>query len=239
MSCRMLIAVGQFRMNQLFEDFKLMAQNKNEKHEYNENNPNFIHADGWGIALERSERIEHYKKDVACWKDPRFSEYSNVSADLVVLHARKASQRSQINYSFTHPFQREDWYFCHNGTVYDLDTTEKSDSEQFFTLLLDAMHKETDVKDAVRRATNERKSYSALNFILTNGKRAYILNKHGKDKNGIEHPKYYTMKYLKDEKCVIVSSEVLPTFHGNWKQINNDRLIELDFNSLEMTIQDA
>jgi glutamine amidotransferase len=235
----MLIAVGQLRMSQLLEDFKRISQNKNEKHEYNENKPDFIHADGWGIVLERSERIELYKKDVACWKDPKFSEYAIVSADLVVLHARRASEGSQINYSFTHPFQRENWYFCHNGTVYDFDTEEKSDSEQFFTLLLDAIHAETDVKDAVRKTANEMKRYSALNFILTDGKRAYILNKHRKDKNGIEHPKYYTMKYLKDEKCVIVSSEVLPTFRGNWKQINNDKLIELDFDNLEMTIQDA
>ena len=101
------------------------------------------------------------------------------------------------------------------------------------------MHGETNVTDAVRRATNGTRSYSALNFILTNGKRAYVLNKYGKDKNGIEHPKYYTMKYLKDEKCVIVSSEVLPTFHGNWKQINNSGLVELDFDSLEMTVHDV
>lgn len=39
---RALVAVGQFRMSQLLEDFKLMAQNKNEKHEFNKNNPNFI-----------------------------------------------------------------------------------------------------------------------------------------------------------------------------------------------------
>ena len=157
MSCRMLIAVGQFRMSQLLEDFKLMAQNKNEKHEYNENNPNFIHADGWGIVLERSGRIEHYKKEAACWKDPRFSEYYNAPAGFVVLHARRASPGSTVNYSFTHPFQREDWYFCHNGTIYDFKTTEKSDSEQFFMLLLDTMRKETNVRNAVRRAANERK----------------------------------------------------------------------------------
>jgi len=226
-------------MSQLLEDFKFMAQNKNEKHEYNENNPNFIHADGWGIVLKRSGRIEQYKKDAACWKDPMFSEYSNVPTDFVVLHARRASPGSTVSYNFTHPFQREDWYFCHNGTIYDFDITEKSDSEQFFARLLDTMNKETDVKNALRKTVNETKSYSALNFILTNGKRTYILNKHGKDKNGIEHPKYYTMKYLKDEKSVIVSSEVLPTFHGNWKQINNDKLIEQDLNSLEMTIQDV
>jgi predicted glutamine amidotransferase len=119
MSCRMFVAVGQFRMSQLVEDFKLMAQNKNEKHEYNEKNQNFIHDNGWGIVLGRSGQLEHYKKAVACWKDQKFSEYGNIQADLVVLHARRASPGSPINYSYTHPFHKDCWYFCHNGTIYD------------------------------------------------------------------------------------------------------------------------
>jgi hypothetical protein len=44
------------------------------------------------------------------------------------------------------------------------------------------------------------------------------------------------MKYLKNESCVIVSSEVLPNSHDNWKEINNNRLIELDTDTLKMSI---
>jgi len=227
----MLIAAGQFPMAQLLDDFKLMAQNKNEKHEYNKKGQDFKHKDGWGIVIRSSGRLEQYKNNVACWEDPRFSEYRDITTDLVILHARKAPQ---VNYNFTHPFQREGWYFCHNGTIHDFNNKEKTDSEQFFIMFLDILRKETDVKDAIRRAINNTKSYSALNFILTNGEKAYILNKHRKDRSGEEHPQYYTMKYLKNENCVIISSEVLPNFSGEWVKIENNSLIELDLSSLEI-----
>ena len=54
MTCRMLIAIGQFPVAQLLDDFKLMALNRNEPHELNRNNCNFIHDDGWGVVLGKT-----------------------------------------------------------------------------------------------------------------------------------------------------------------------------------------
>jgi predicted glutamine amidotransferase len=222
----MVIALGQFSMIQLLSDFKLMALNRNELHELNRKNCNYLHDSGWGIVLGKSGSLEEfYKKDVACWKDPRFHEYYNTKPDFVIVHARKASRGSPINLSFTHPFEREGWYFCHNGTINQFLAEDKSDSEEFFDLLLSKIKKPNEVKEAIRKAINEIKEYTALNFILANKAYAYILVKY------LKYPRYYSMKYLQNEHCFIVSSEILPNFQGKWEKIANNTLLKLDISN--------
>jgi len=36
------------------------------------------------------------------------------------------------------------------------------------------------------------------------------------------------MKYLQNEKCVVVSSEVVPNFKAEWRKIDDDTIVELD-----------
>jgi predicted glutamine amidotransferase len=223
MTCRMLIAVGQFPVRQLLDDFKLMALNRNEAHERNRNNPNYLHDNGWGIVLGKSGNLkELYKKDIPCWKDPRFLKYYDAKPDFVMVHARRASDKNLVNLSFTHPFERDGWYFCHNGTVTDLKSKEKNDSEQFFALLLSSIKKHSIVGEAVKNTVDKIKEYTALNCILANKAFVYILVKYQ------ENPEYYTMKYLENKNYIIVSSEVLPNFNGEWKKLSNSTLLELD-----------
>jgi predicted glutamine amidotransferase len=228
----MLVAIGQFSMVQLLNDFKLMALSRTDhKHELNKANCNFIHSDGWGIVLGKSGKIEElYKKDVACWKDPRFQEYYNVNADFVILHARRASSGAPIDCSYTHPFEKEGWYFCHNGTITDPPAEDKRDSEQFFTLLLTNIKQHDNVKEAIKDSIDQMKDYTALNFILANSNKAYILVKHR------QSPDYYTMKYSQKENYVIVSSETLPNFSGEWARIANGTVLELDIQNNELKI---
>ncbi|MEM3162256.1 MAG: class II glutamine amidotransferase [Candidatus Bathyarchaeia archaeon] len=223
MACRMLIAAGMIPVKLLLDDFKLAAMNKNEKHELNRRDPNFNHADGWGILIRISGNFEHYKKEVACWEDPKFADYYNCQADLVLLHARRASPFTPINYEFTQPFIRDGWCFCHNGTIKDLISEQKSDSEQFFSLILDQILQYDDVIEAIRKTVNKIENYTALNFILCNKDKAFVLIKYQK------YPKYYTMKCLQSQDYVIISSEILQNFKGGWKQTSNNTMLKLDF----------
>jgi len=217
----MAIAVGEFRVDHLLDGFRLMATNRNEKHELNKWNSNFVHGDGWGIVSGKSGELELYKKEVPCWYDPKFHHYYNVDMDFVILHARRASS-GLARYSFTHPFEKNGWYFCHNGTIDDFRSKGRSDSEQFFSLILDNLRERGDEKEAIKKAVNQVKKYTALNFILSNENKAYLLVKYGKS------PEYYTMKYLQNKKYVIVSSEVLPNFKTEWMKIANGIILELD-----------
>lgn len=223
MACRMLIAAGAIPVRLLLDDFKLMAMNKNEKHELNRNNPSFTHEDGWGILTGICGNLEHYKKEAACWHDQKFHDYYTRQADLIMLHARKASPCTPINYEFTQPFTKNGWYFCHNGTINDFISEHRSDSEQFFSLILDQLSQHDNVAKAIKKTVSKINNYTALNFILCSKDKAFVLIKYQK------YPKYYTMKYLRNQNYTIVSSEILPNFKGGWKRTSNNTLLELDF----------
>ena len=224
MTCRMLVCAGKLPMPQILDDFKLVALNRNEKHEINEEKPLLVHGDGWGIVVGRFGKLEPYKRAVPCWEDPKYKKYYHVNADFLILHARNATLNTPISYGFTHPFEKGGWFFCHNGTIHDLaEPRDRSDSERFFELILDAMRDETEVVGAIKSALSKIKSFSAINFILANKGKAYVLNKFQK-----MYPQYYTMKYLATENLVIVSSECLQNFDDAWKELGNDQLAVLD-----------
>ena len=229
MACRMLVAAGRLSIRKILDDFKFMAQNKNEKHELNRNNPNFIHGDGWGIVIGKSGGLESYKKPIACWKDPKFDEYRDINTDFIMLHARKASSHIPISYEFTHPFEKDGWYFCHNGTIYDFKgIKEKSDSKQLFKMILNSLAHSSSVVEAILKTVRKRRNFSSLNFILANNDKAYVLIMYGKNDKGMEYPKYYTMKYLAKEYYAIISSEHLPSFDDEWREIENKTILVLD-----------
>ena len=232
MCCRMVVACGKFPNSKLFDSFKLAALNRNEQHELNENNCNFVHGDGWGIVLGKHGRLaEFYKNSIACWKDPKLLEYYNFDVDFAVIHARRKSPGSPIRLNYVQPFEGKGWYFCHNGTIYDFELKNVSDSEQFFNMLLSKLEKKTDVTKAIEDTLGEIRSYSALNFFLFNEEEAYILRKFGKNKRGKEYPKYYAVQYLMKKNYTIISSEQLQHISGNWKEIDNGALFRVGISS--------
>jgi len=226
----MLVAAGQLPMRRILDDFKLVAMNRNEKHELNAKDPKFVHSDGWGIVIRKSGNLDFYKKAVACWKDPKYLEYYNVDANFLLLHARRTSLGASVNYAFTHPFKKAGWFFCHNGTIKDFVKPNTSDSETFFKLLLNKMKEKDSVPEAIEDAIKQLKEYTALNFILANKRKAYALNKWV-----LNYPKYYTMKYLAKEDFAIVSSEHLEHFKG-WNPMGNNVLVELDILTHEIKV---
>ena len=231
MTCRMLVAAGNLPIKKILDDFKLIAQNKNEKeeHEYS-NDRNFVHGDGWGIIIRKSGKLECYKEEFACWDvHSKFRDFYDVETDFLLLHARHASPNIPISYEFTHPFEENGWYFCHNGTVHDFIKKEKSDAQQLFELLLKNIKRCQNVIEAVRDTVKGIRKYSALNFILAKGDKAYILEMYK------EKPKYYTMKYLVKENYAIISSERLPSFDGEWKEIENKTILVLDRMTQELS----
>jgi glutamine amidotransferase len=223
----MLVGIGKMPMAQLLDSFQLMAQNKNEKHEH-WGDPNYVHGDGWGIVVKRLGRFECYKKEIACWKDPIFADFYKIDTDFILLHARKASPGIPKSYEFTHPFEEDGWYFCHNGTIYDREfrTEGKSDAQQLFARILRHMKTCKDATKAIRITVKSITEYSALNFILAKKDQVYVLNMYGK--HGEKSPNYYTMKYLQKEEYTLVSSESLQNFPNNWKKMKNRTLLKLN-----------
>ncbi len=228
--CRMLIAVGNMPVKELLDGFLQMAQNNNEVHEFS-GTPGHMHGDGWGYVRRINGKLEHYREAIPCWADERYHELYTGGFDLLLLHARKASPRLPKSKDFTHPFERDGWYFCHNGTIEDPDFKGGSDSEKLFHKILENISIHGNPAVAIKETVRKIKNYTALNLILTNGRDAYVLNYYSM-KEQTKHPKYYTMKYLKADRYIVASSEHLKTIQGEWREIGNRRLLHLDTVSL-------
>ncbi|GEM_PF-2735411 len=224
MACRMLVAAGRFPWPSLLDGFKLMAQNENGNHEYR-GRGHHVHGDGWGVMARSSGAVRFYKNAVACWQDPVFNELYSITPDLVMLHARRASPGTVVGHEFTHPFQDGDCYFCHNGTIYDFEGGARTDSQQFFDLILEHARQCGDMMEAISRTVRDVKDYSALNFILCSNDHVYVLNTYGR--RGERTPHYYTMKYLSTEDYVVISSERLPGPRQGWREMRNASLLRL------------
>ena len=235
MACRMLVGIGKLPLAGLLDDFKLMAQNTNERHEHSDD-PGHIQGDGWGIVTGRSGEFECYKNAVPCWRDPKFADLYRLDLDFIMLHARKASPGMAVKYEFTHPFQEDGWYFCHNGTIHDFNVERRSDAQQLFTLVLENMKQCQDVAEAIRTTARSLKEYSALNFILFKTDRLYVLNMRGK--RGEQTPHYFAMKYVQADDYVVISSERLQSCGREWKQMQNATLLTLTMPDGRMEIRD-
>ena len=234
MACRMLVAIGDLPLKAILDGFLSMARNRNEEHEYRDR-PDHVHGDGWGVVTGRSGRVTCHRSTSACWVDPAFAHLYGMETDLIMLHARRASPGIAVRYEFTHPFEQDGWNFCHNGTVYDFDVGERSDSQQLFVLILENVSHSRDVPEAVKMTVRSLKDYSAVNFILSRDDQVYVLNQHGT--RGKSTPNYYTMKYLQTSDYAIVSSEKLPGLDHGWQAMKNSTLATLSMldRSLELS----
>lgn len=223
--CRMLVALGEVPVKQVMEDFRLMALNRNERHELNKEG---AHDSGWGIIFRKGGKLRFYKKEIPCWKDPKLSEFEKLETDFLCLHARKKSAGKKI-YEDTHPFRSGKWLFCHNGTITDGVIKDfkspkilgNTDSERFFHFLLRHIRNSKSVAAGIRKAVGKIEKYTGLNFILTDGARVFVYVGYKK------YPRYYTMKRLRKKKLQIISSEKLPSFRGEWADLENGSLLEI------------
>lgn len=232
--CRMLLAVGKFEMKPLLEGLAIMAADKNERHEENEN-VLFQHADGWGIVYRENNELKIYKSTKPCFEDPGLYDFEKLESPFVVLHARRAS-KGEVIFENVHPFgyQMADILsaFFHNGTVYQdlpIDSRFKprgsTDSELFYYYLLSQINWEL-LPDSYLAALRAINDYSSINSMFCLRDRLLLLNQYK------INPLYYTMKITQDDHATLVSSEVLPTLPAHsWKKIENGTL--LDFQLFE------
>jgi len=224
MACRMLVAIGKLPLGRLLGDFKLVAQNQNERHEHRDD-PDHIQGDGWGMVTGKAGGFECYKNVMPCWTDPRFIDLHKADLDFIMLHARKASPGMAVKYEFTHPFEEDGWRFCHNGTIHDFEVKERSDAQQLFALILENARQCPNTTEAIRRTVKSLKDYSALNFMLFKDDRVYVLNMYGG--RGEKTPNYFTIKYLQADDYTVISSERLPSCGTEWQEMRNATLLTL------------
>jgi len=232
--CRMLIAVGEVNPSWLIDDFILMANDQNAKHENNEDKE-FKHGDGWGIVYFENNQPKIYKSIMPCYEDDTIFSFKKIQSPFFILHARKGSVGS-VKMENTHPFQHGDYIFCHNGTVKQtllidekFSAQGETDSEQLFLYLLSGISNGIDER-IIYDKYSQVKDYKGMNTFITNGAESYIVNWYSL------RPRYYTFNILESDKFVLISSEILPHFKGDWKKTANHDIVKLNTTSRKCEI---
>jgi glutamine amidotransferase len=123
----MIAAVGRFEPAALRRALVRMAANDNpaHDHEYRSRGAAFCHTDGWGMAWAQDGHLRTVRRTISVLLDDWVERIDPLRTNLLLLHARKATQPGSISTENTHPFPitffGRDWAFCHNGAVDDLD----------------------------------------------------------------------------------------------------------------------
>ncbi|MBN1155971.1 class II glutamine amidotransferase [candidate division KSB1 bacterium] len=225
--CRMIMAVGEFDLNTVIDGFITMALDRNEKHEHNQDQE-FKHRDGWGIAYWNAGLLDVYKSTTPCYEDKKIDEFRKVQTPLVLMHARRGS-RGERKIENVHPFRVNGYVFFHNGTVKEPLSFNKeylpegdTDSEQFFFYVLSGMQDSVSISKFAEQLLKINQ-YSGMNTLLSNGPVTYVTNWHAYNE------RYYTMKLLRTDKAIIISSEVLPGYAGfEWERLRNRTIFRVE-----------
>lgn len=227
--------------------------------------------DGWGIGWYENNSAKVFKQGVSAKDDE--SQLPNLSKEvrskIIIAHVRKGTGAppSEVN---SHPFQYKNWLFAHNGSIdrdflfsllrdgYKKELKGKTDSEVYFYWILQCVEESKNVVEGIKKAVDKitSRSYSGLNFLLSEGKCLYsfryssrskdyyslwLLKREPSESGPLEFKSQETKallhsKSLKGERAVLVCSEVLTK--EKWEEIKfgNMLIIEPDLNVKEVRI---
>jgi predicted glutamine amidotransferase len=205
------------------------------------------HDSGWGVAYYRDGRLELRRFPHAAHADTAFHEVAEALATLFVVHVRRATVGG-LKLENTHPFSRENYSYCHNGTILRasklLDLSDRApvgdtDSERFFNALMTGFVAD-DVIGSLRRTVEEvcdRCRFSALNFLFCDGRYLYAYRLglyelfwriRNLDLDADTRTRYHVhIERPKDEHVVMVSSERLSEDEP-WTLFGQDELLICD-----------
>lgn len=225
----MLIAFGKPDVSILLDSLMLMAQDLTQLHEHNMNKGGlgkWTHEDGWGIAYLKKGEWHIHRSETNISKDPEVDKYRNLQADVILLHARFMTE-GELSLEDTHPFQLDNFVFCHNGTIRGkiphsacYKTKGSTDSERMFYNILSDFS--SDKPEVIREKLNEVEIHTGSNIILVDSKKTYI---------GIHFktdPIYYKMAVGGTDDFLVISSEKLKKVKVKWKLLEHGDVVVVD-----------
>ena len=194
------------------------------------------HKDGWGIIVWLNGRPTYLgRRPTNAAEDPTFDEACNKIDETkvhshLISHLRKASQGSNKTEN-THPFVIDGWAFAHNGRIDFPDMGDKTDSEIFFTALMQEKRKsktsmKSAIEDSVKRV-HDGYDYSSITFLLSDGSELFAYRDYTKNED------YYTMYFTTLRDRFVVSQE--KRFESDWHEVPNRRLLHISGPNMNLT----
>lgn len=233
--CRMILALGNFNPLHLIDSMFFIAQDQNTIHEFNQREGwgSWQHSDGWGLAYLKDGKWEIKKSIKPVYQDDQIDQFRSIQTNFALLHARKANV-GETALKNTHPFQKDDFIFCHNGHNRDqfkihpnFQPQGDTDSERIF---YDILHQfpTKEIPQAIRNTFHRYPYYKGAVIVLANPKKTFIATRAN------VFPKYYRLYLAKAKDYLILSSEIPRNLAElDWQPLENTTL-EIDNQTLEI-----
>lgn len=238
--CRLLLARGEFDVQQMLDAALGMSLGKTADH----NGPTQVHPNGWGAVWREGGP----GGTLAFHRDPgpmcdglHDSPLPGLRTDFLAIHSRHATLPANVGPSFIHPLVRTDrattWYFMHNGflpTVYRLLNLDASrfDSAEYFEYAVPPDTTALDESDLLARLRDIPAGGSSGNAIVVSDTDAYVIHW---TPSADADPRYFTLHVLETDRCVVVSSEVVPALSAprDWRPVAPDRVLRIPLTAFE------
>lgn len=200
----------------------------------------FLHDDGWGLSFIIDGEIKSYHTLDPIYECELSEDllHNIMKSNVLLIHSRFASPGLSKNAEMLHPFIRENKHgkiaLAHNGTIkekeairYDNEKydTKGIDSDSLMLLysLMTEKDKNPDAKtiEILKNTIKILPQYSGANIMMLTNNELWVTT------NFNRFPKYFTFKYLRGSDRIVLSSEDIPYFGQNWKELNNHEIISV------------
>ena len=132
------------------------------------------------VAVDQAAgRLRTVRRTISVLSDDWVERIDSLQTDVLLLHARKATQPGSISTMNTHPFAAtflgRDWAFCHNGAVESLEglrlapgiaPTGETDSERLFHHFLAELAARTLPEAALAATIAVPQDFTALHCLV-------------------------------------------------------------------------
>jgi glutamine phosphoribosylpyrophosphate amidotransferase len=237
--CRMIAATGGFDPGGMVLALRAMAANTNTAHTHEKRTfgEAYRHEDGWGAAWVTGDALRVRRSIRSCLTDDHFMEAAEISTDLLILHARRASKSGTVSLENTHPFLAmhggRQWAFAHNGTVHALGSLRPAmglvpggnmDSELLFHHVLNYLD-DSDPPGSLIGSFDPITDYTALMVLLASPE-AIIAASKRHPTQGLEH--YHALWEGRGPGLHVVSSERVDGIGcAEWKKVPDGGFVTL------------
>lgn len=234
MMCRIILANGEFRADDIVDAALAMSAGLTADHEM----PEQVHRDGWGAVwlIDPQTGTLGVHRDVQpIGQSIDKSPVRSVRSKFLAIHSRRASLENNRGLKFTHPLERKGdrvtWYFMHNGflpNVYQLLGLNSSefDTAEYFDYIVPRDGSRISREEVLSRleAIPDEGCLSG-NAVAVNSERAYLIHWFPEPN---PYPRYFGMYQLKAPRVHVIASEVIPAIapHKEWEPLTSGEIIE-------------
>jgi len=210
------------------------------------------HPDGWGVARSTGRHVVVRKRADAARSSGEFARWARRrSADMGLVHLRRATLGLDVNPGNTHPFTDGRVAFAHNGSIrppaaLDRLLSERSqrrrhgttDSERYFLAVTDLLRDGATPEEALRTTADEIAAttpFTSLNCLLLTPDRLYAFSRFDADSPpDDDDPEYYNLRYRVTPDAVVVASS---GWGRDWQELANGDLLVVRRGSLEHAVR--